>query len=217
MEATFRDRRHAGRLLADRLADLADEDLVVLALPRGGVPVGLEVALRFGADLDVLVVRKIGVPGREELALGAVGSDGALAVNHQIARMIAVDPRDLQAVADSWAPELARRADVFRQGQPPQPITGRTAVVVDDGIATGASMRAALDLARDAQPDRLVVAVPVAPPDTCAELSAVADRVECLLQPEDLGSVGAWYSDFSQLTDGDVRELLDVVPLRKRA
>jgi len=207
-DVLFDDRAHAGRLLAARLADLAGEDVVVLALPRGGVPVGMEIASQLGADLDILVVKKLGAPGHEELALGAVGADGRMVVNRDVAAAFRVDETALGARAAAMARQMATWGTHLRRGHPPQPIADRTAVVVDDGIATGATMRAALEIIRSARPALLVAAVPVAPPDACAELAAVADRVECLHQPVLFGSVGRWYRDFTQLTDEDVQQIL---------
>ena len=215
--ALFENRAQAGRQLADRLEDLRGEDVVVLALPRGGVPVGIEIARRLDADLDVLVVRKIGVPGQNELALAAVGADGTLVVNQQVAAAAGVDQRELRARVAGWADELAERAAVLREWRPPQPIGGRTAVVVDDGIATGASLRAALNIVRSAHLHRLVVAVPVAPPEACTQLSHVVDRVECLHQPEPFVAVGIWYGDFDQVSDHEVQTMLRTIPGRHPA
>jgi len=209
MDVPFRDRSQAASLLAGRLEDLADDDVVVLALPRGGVPVGVELAERLDADLDVLVVKKVGVPGQEELALGAVGANGTLVINEQVAAVTGVSRTALRQRAETVAAALAGRADEMRGGRPAKDVRGRVAVVVDDGIATGATMLAALAIVRSAGPDRLIAAVPVAPPDACRAMGAVADRVECLRQPEPFGAVGHWYHNFDQLTDDDVRRLLD--------
>jgi putative phosphoribosyl transferase len=206
--ALFEDRSEAGQRLALHLSRLAGLDVVVLALPRGGVPVGLELARGLDADLDVLMVQKLGAPGQPELAVGAVASDGALAVNPRIAQVLGMERSHLQAEANRWAGELAARAARFRSGAPPVPIAGRTVVVVDDGVATGASLRAALDVVRTHHPGELVVAVPVAPPDACEALASVADRVECLHKPPEFVAVGHWYRDFTQVSEGEVVRML---------
>jgi putative phosphoribosyl transferase len=206
--ALFDDRRHAGRLLAERLSDLVGEGALVLALPRGGVPVAREIAVRIDGDLDVLVVRKLATPGQPELAMGAVAADGTVVVNHQVARAVGADPTALRNRGREMSDELARRATDLRSGRPPQPLEGRVVVVVDDGVATGATLRTGLDAVRSASAARLVVAVPVAPPEVCLALQSSADRVECLYQPGQLRAVGLWYRDFSQLTDGEVVEML---------
>jgi predicted phosphoribosyltransferase len=213
----FRDRRDAGRQLALRLDDLAGRDAVVLALPRGGVPVAAQIATRIAADLDVLVVRKLSAPAQPELAVGAVAADGTLSVNERIADIVGIDTRALEAEAAAIAPQLAGKAARFRAGRPPVPVRGRVAVVVDDGVATGASLRAALELVAAEEPRELVVAVPVAPPQACALLAATADRVECLHQPPHFVAVGHWYHDFTQVTDEQVVELLGELSARRRA
>jgi putative phosphoribosyl transferase len=216
-DPVFADRRHAGRQLARSLSDLVGEDVVVLALARGGVPVGLELAFHLEADLDVLVVQKLGAPGQPELALGAVTADGNVVVNQRIVDALRIDVRQLRAKAHGMADDLARRAALFRAGEPPQPVEGRTVVVVDDGIATGVTLRAALDVVRAAHPGQLVAAVPVAPPGACAALRAMADRVVCLYRPAQFGAVGQWYRDFTQLTDDEVVRLLAELPVRREA
>jgi len=212
MDVPFRDREEAGVLLAGRLGYLEHQDMVVLALPRGGVPVARGVADGIGADIDVLVVRKLGAPGQRELALGAVGADGTLVVNDMIVRHAGVSTEALRSRADDVAAQLGSWADTLRGGRPAQPMAGRVVVVVDDGIATGATMRAALQIVRKAGPKQLVAAVPVAPPDACNALAEYADRVECLRQPPAFGSVGEWYRDFHQIDDQDVRRMLAASP-----
>jgi putative phosphoribosyl transferase len=205
----FSDRRDAGRALAARLERFSGKDTVVLALPRGGVPVGYEVATRLGARLDVFVVRKLGVPGFEELAMGAIASGGVRILNREIVRSLRIPQAKIDAVTATEEAELERRILAYREDTAPPLLTGKTVVIVDDGLATGASMRAALEAVRTLGPARTVVAVPVASETTCKELRALADDVICLSTPTPFGSVGAWYQDFSQTTDREVRDLLD--------
>src|SRR5207302_345843 len=183
-------------------------DVLVLALPRGGVPVAYEVAHRLGAPLDVFVVRKLGVPGYEELAMGAVATGGVRVLNDQIVERLGLPEYVIDAVAAREHQELARRERLYRGGRPPPDVRGRTVILVDDGLATGATMRAAIMALRQLQPARIVVAVPTASPDTCKELKAEADDVVCAITPEPFLAVGHWYEDFSQTTDEEVRDLL---------
>jgi putative phosphoribosyl transferase len=208
--AVFQDRAEAGRVLADRLTKYAGSpDVVVLALPRGGVPVGFQVARSLGAPLDVLSVRKLGVPGREELAMGAIAGDGTQVINQQIVRELGIAEGKLQAVAAAEQQELERRERAYR-GQRPRPeLTGMVVVVVDDGLATGATMRAAVAAIRRQQPARVVVAVPVADASTCQQLQQAADEVICASTPALFVAVGPAYRDFGQTTDEEVRALLD--------
>jgi putative phosphoribosyl transferase len=208
MSAAFADRRDAGCRLAERLADLAGQDAVVLGLPRGGVPVAAEVAAVVGAPLDVLVVGKVGVPGHEELALAAVADDGRVALNPAVIAATGLGADQVDDLARRQAAELARRGRDLRGGREPLPVAGRTAVVVDDGMATGATMRVALDVVRRRGPHRVVAAVPVASPEAVRAVAAVADRVECVLAPSSFRAVGPWYRDFTQVSDDQVRELL---------
>jgi putative phosphoribosyl transferase len=208
MSAHFADRRDAGRRLAARLADLAGQDVVVLGLPRGGVPVAAEVARPLGAPLDVLVVGKIGVPGHEELALAAVADDGRVALNPNVIAATGLADEEVDELARRHAADLARRGGELREGRAPEPLEGRTVVVVDDGMATGATMRVALDVVRLRSPRAVVAAVPVAAPEAVAAVRAVATRVECLHTPADFRAVGPWYRDFTQVSDARVRELL---------
>jgi putative phosphoribosyl transferase len=217
----FRDRADAGAALAEQVAarllapdaPAADRgavgsDVVVLALPRGGVPVAFPVAERLGAELDVLVVRKLGVPGQPELAMGAVGPGGVLVVDDALARQLRVTTAALEQVVVRERAELARREAAFRAGRPPLNVTGRTVVLVDDGIATGATARAAVQAARALGPARVVVAAPTAAGAAVALLRAEADDVVVVDQPEPYLSVGWWYERFTQTTDDEVRELL---------
>jgi putative phosphoribosyl transferase len=200
----FADRQHAGQQLAERLPDLRSKGVVVLAVPRGGVPVASEIARSLRAELDVLVVQKIGAPGQPELAVGAVTSDGTVAVNGRIARALNIDVPKLEAQAVDLVGALARRAAVLRSGRDPAEVEGRVVVVVDDGVATGATFRAGLELLRARDPAELIVAVPVAPPEAYDQLCRLAERVECVLLPDDFVAVGHWYDDFTQVTDEEV-------------
>jgi erythromycin esterase-like protein/predicted phosphoribosyltransferase len=205
----FRDRREAGRLLAEKLAAYADRsDVLVLALPRGGVPVAYEVARALGAPLDVFVVRKLGVPGYEELAMGAVATGGVRVLNEQLVERLGIPEQMIDAVAARERQELARRERLYRGGRPPPDVRGRTVILVDDGLATGATMHAAIQALRQQNPARIVVAVPTASPETCEEMKAKADDVICGITPEPFHAVGRWYRDFSQTTDEEVRLLL---------
>jgi putative phosphoribosyl transferase len=207
----FRDRRDAGRQLASYLRRYAAQDPVVLALPRGGVPVGYEVATALGAPLDVVVVRKLGAPGQRELAVGAVvdGDHPEEVLNEDLVRVLGVSPQYLAREVAAQLEEIRRRQVQYRGHRARVPVAGRTVIVVDDGIATGASIRAALRGVRRARPRKLVLAVPVAPPDTIAALRRDVDEVVCPHMPEAFGAVGSFYDDFSQTTDDDVIRLLD--------
>jgi predicted phosphoribosyltransferase len=205
----FRDRRDAGRRLARELADYADQqDVAVLALPRGGVPVAYEVARQLKAPLDVFVVRKLGVPGQEELAMGAIASGGVRVLNHDVVALAGVTEEIIEAVAAREERELERREQLYRGSRPALALTGRIVILIDDGLATGASMRAAVRAVRSRSPARIVVAVPTAPPDICNLLGPEVDEVISFLKPYRFRSVGAWYDDFSQTTDEEVRQLL---------
>jgi putative phosphoribosyl transferase len=206
----FRNRSDAGRHLATRLAAYTGRpDVLVLGLPRGGVPVAEEVARRLGAPLDVYLVRKIGVPGHEEVALGAIASGGTRVLNDAIVRDLAIPGTLIDALAQREQAELERRERLYRGDRPFPDLTGRVVILIDDGLATGATMRAAVEALRARQPARLVVAVPVGAPDTCAALESLADDVICAVTPEPFHAVGAWYDDFEQTTDDEVRMLLD--------
>jgi predicted phosphoribosyltransferase len=205
----FRNRTDAGRQLAEKLATYANRPgVLVLALPRGGVPVGFEVARELGALLDVFLVRKLGVPGYEELAMGAVATGGVRVLNDEIVRGLGISDHEIDAAAARELQELARRERLYRGDRPLPDIAGRTVILVDDGLATGATMRAAIAAVRQQQPARIVVAVPTASPDTSEALKAEADDVVCAMTPEPFLAVGHWYEDFTQTTDDEVRELL---------
>lgn len=205
----FRDRSDAGRRLAAKLDHYADrDDVIVLALPRGGVPVGAEVARTLGAPLDVFLVRKLGVPGHEELAMGAIASGGVRVLNPDVVDQLRIKPEWIDAAAAREGAELARREAAYRDGRPAPDVRGKTVILVDDGLATGASMKAGLAALRDLEPARVVAAVPVGAAETCAELEALADEVVCATMPEPFYAVGSWYVDFDQTTDAEVRELL---------
>jgi putative phosphoribosyl transferase len=205
----LRDRIHAGRLLADRLTRYAREPaLLVLALPRGGVLVGFPVAEALNAPLDVVIVRKLGVPGQSELAMGAIASGGVCVLSHELIETLGIPSRAVEAVIAREEQELARREALYRGGAPAPQIRGRTIILVDDGIATGATIRAAAALVRRQQPGRLVIAAPVASPSTCAELADQADEIVCLARPEPFFAIGDFYEDFHQVSDEEVRDLL---------
>jgi predicted phosphoribosyltransferase len=205
----FRNRTDAGRQLAEKLAAYANRpDGLVLALPRGGVPVGCEVARALGAPLDVFLVRKLGVPGYEELAIGAVATGGVRVLNDEIVRGLGISDHEIDAAAARELQELARRERLYRGDRAPPDVAGRTVILVDDGLATGATMRAAIRASRQQQPARIVVAVPTASADTSETLKTEADDVVCAMTPEPFFAVGHWYEDFTQTTDDEVRELL---------
>lgn len=207
----FRDRRDAGAVLADLLARRGFENPVVLALPRGGTPVGLEIARRLRAPLDLVMVRKIGVPQQPELAAAAVvdGDSPEIVVNEGVARWAGLGRAEIEALARAQLAEIARRRALYLGGRDPVPLAGQTAIVVDDGIATGATMRAALRAVRRRGPGRLVLAVPVAPPATLEALAPDVDEIICPVRPEALGGVGEFYLDFTQVEDGEVVATLD--------
>ena len=205
----FRDRREAGRLLAAKLTAYANRpDVIVLALPRGGVPVADEVARALGAPLDVFVVRKQGVPGSEELAMGAVATGGVRVLNDQLVNRLGIPDHLIDAVAVREGQELARRERLYRGGRPLLDVRDRTVILVDDGLATGATMHAAIAALRQLHPARIVVAVPTASPETCEEMRAEVDDVICAITPEPFQAVGRWYQDFAQTTDEEVQDLL---------
>jgi len=205
----YRDRADAGRSMADKLKRYADrDDVVVLALPRGGAPVAYEVARALGAPLDVFLVRKLGLPGHEELAMGAIASGGVRVLNEDVVQGLEVPAETIDAVAEQEQLELARRERAYRGDRPAPDVAGRIVILVDDGLATGSTMRAAVAALRQRQPGRVVVAVPVGAPDTCELLRREADEVVCAQQPDPFFAVGAWYRDFSQTSDEEVRELL---------
>lgn len=205
----FRDRRQAGRELAQKLISYARRsDVVILALPRGGVPVGYEIAASLEVPLDVLIVRKLGVPGYEELAMGAIASGGIRVLHDEVIRAADVPASVIEAVTADEQQELLRREQAYRGDHLPLSLENRVVVLVDDGLATGSTMRAAIAAVRQRRPAKVVIAVPVAAPETCDELKAEADEVQCARTPASFFGVGQWYEDFSQTTDEEVRELL---------
>jgi putative phosphoribosyl transferase len=205
----FADRVEAGRLLAEQLASYVRRpDVIVLALPRGGVPVAYEIAVRLDVPLDIFLVRKLGAPGQPELAMGAIATGGARVLNDEVIRYLAVSPDVIEAVARAEQIELERREHAYRGDRPTPDLQGRIVILVDDGLATGSSMRAAIAAVRAQAPARTVVAVPVAARETFEELKREVEEVVCLRMPEPFAAVGLWYDDFSQTGDEEVRELL---------
>jgi predicted phosphoribosyltransferase len=205
----FRDRSEAGWLLAAKLAEYADRpDVLVLALPRGGVPVGYQVASALHAPMDVFIVRKLGVPGHEEFAMGAVATGGLRVINDQVVRTLGIPDYVIDAVATWEQQELERRERLYRGDRPPPDVRGKIVILVDDGLATGSTMLAAVQALRRQGLARTVVAVPVASRDTCELLKTEVHEVVCAVTPEPFYAVGLWYQDFSQTTDEEVRELL---------
>jgi predicted phosphoribosyltransferase len=209
VQSRFHDRREAGRVLAQQLAGYANRpDVIVLALPRGGVPVGYEVAKALHAPLDVFLVRKLGVPGHEEYAMGAIASGGVRVLNEEAVNGLGIPPSAIEEATAKEQRELERRERAYRGERPPPELRGRSVILVDDGLATGATMQAAILALRRLQPARIVVAVPTAAPDTCEQMREAADEVVCAMTPEPFYAVGLWYEDFSQTSDEEVRALL---------
>lgn len=206
----FANRREAGKLLAEKLEGFRGPDTIILALPRGGVPVGHQIARTLGIPLDIEVVRKLGVPGQRELAFGAIGPGGVAVFNERLLEQLRLSPEMIQSVIRTESDELARRERKYRGGRPDPKLAGKTVILVDDGLATGATMRAAVESVRRHLPKRIVVAVPVAAPDTCAAFDREPD-VECVCAatPEPLYGVGWWYEDFEQTSDETVTRLLE--------
>jgi predicted phosphoribosyltransferase len=205
----FRDRREAGRQLAQRLAAYANRpDVLVFALPRGGVPVAYEVARALHAPLDVFLVRKLGLPGHEELAMGAVASGGVRVLNRDVVERLQLPDELIDAVTRRELQELERRERAYRGDRPFPDVQGKTIILVDDGLATGSTMRAAAEALRQQGPARLVIAVPAGSPETCNDFREEVDEVVCAITPDPFYAVGLWYQDFSQTTDDEVRELL---------
>jgi putative phosphoribosyl transferase len=206
----FEDRAHAGRWLAERLGHYARRpDVVVLGLPRGGVPVAFEVARALEAPLDVFLVRKLGVPGQEELAMGAIASGGVRVLNHDVVDALRIPPSVIDAAAAREQAELERREGAYRGQRPPPALRGKTVILVDDGLATGSTMRAATAALRALGPARIVVAVPVAAQDSCEQVGREVDEILCATTPEPFLAVGRWYRDFSETTDHEVRAVLE--------
>jgi predicted phosphoribosyltransferase len=209
MRKPFADRADAGRVLARKLMAYANrDDVIVLALPRGGVPVAFEVAAALGAPLDVFLVRKLGAPGQEELAMGAIASGDVVVVNDEVINALKIPSEALEAKIVSERAELARRESIYRGDRPPLYVKERTVILVDDGLATGSTMRAAVAALRRQQPARIVVAVPIGAASTCAEIGAIADECICAVTPEPFRAVGLWYDDFAQTDDRQVSDLL---------
>jgi len=205
----FTDRRHAGRVLASRLTKYAGRnDVIVLALPRGGVPVASEVASALSAPMDVFLVRKLGTPGHRELAMGAIASGGVRVVNEDVVRWYGISEAAIDRIAREEQEELERRERAYRDDRPAPDLTNKIVVLIDDGLATGSTMRAAAQAVRAHRPARVVIAVPVGAPQTCAELAVSADEVICVRMPEPFSAVGQWYLNFEQTDDAEVRELL---------
>jgi predicted phosphoribosyltransferase len=206
----FKNRVQAGRYLAEGLMRYAGiSDAVVLGLPRGGVAVAYEVAQKLTLPLDVFLVRKLGVPGYEELAMGAIASGGIRVMNDDVMRQIGISEKNVEAVAKREALELERREAVYRGDRPPLDVKGMTVILVDDGLATGATMRAAVAAVRKQNPRRIVIAVPTASPEVCDEFRTEVDDVLCVITPTPFHAVGVWYEDFSQTTDEEVRQLIN--------
>jgi predicted phosphoribosyltransferase len=205
----YRDRIDAGKQLAARLSDYVNrDDVLVLALPRGGVPVAHEVAKALHAPLDIFLVRKLGVPGHEELAMGAISTGGVRVINADVVDYLRIPARVVDAVVDTELRELARRERLYRGARKEPDVSGKTAILVDDGLATGSTMRAAVEALRQQHPARIVVAVPVSAPETCDEYRMGVDEIICAQTPELFMGVGKWYRNFSQTTDEEVREIL---------
>ena len=210
MALRFRDRAEAGRLLASKLTEYANRpDVLLLALPRGGVPVGYEVAKVLNVPLDVFLVRKLGVPGHEELAMGAIASGGVIVLNDDVVHALRIPQSLIDRVAQREQQELERREKAYRGDRPQPDVQGKTVILVDDGLATGSTMRAAIRALRQRGPAKIVVAVPAASPDTCAEFRGEVEEIVCALTPEPFYAVGLWYEDFSQTSDQEVSDLLE--------
>jgi putative phosphoribosyl transferase len=206
----FRDRQHAGRVLAEQLEQYAGrEDVLVLGLPRGGVPVAFEVAQALDVQLDVFVVRKLGVPGHEELAMGAIAGGGVRVLNDEVVRELEIDEASIARAAAAESAELERREHAYRGERGPLEVGGRTAILVDDGLATGSTMHAAALAVRRQDPSRIVVAVPVAAERSCEEFRAEVDETVCVVTHDAFMAVGLWYDDFAPTSDDEVRELLE--------
>jgi putative phosphoribosyl transferase len=209
MASLFIDRRDAGQKLAAKLMDYAGKvDVVVLALPRGGVPVAFEVAKALRVPLDIFLVRKLGVPGHEELAMGAIASGGQRVLNDAVVQPLEIPDSVIDAVAAQEQQELERREHAYRDGRPAPPLAGKTAILVDDGLATGATMAAAIAGLRTQALAHIIVAVPTASPDTCEAFEELVDKIVCVETPQPFWGVGMWYADFSQVRDEEVRDLL---------
>jgi putative phosphoribosyl transferase len=209
MHRRFADRVEAGRVLTGLLGEFAGrDDVIVLGLPRGGVPVAFEVADGLRAPLDVFLVRKLGAPGHEELAMGAIASGDVVVLNEEVIKALKIPAAAVACEVTSERSELARRETIYRGGRPPALVRGQTAILIDDGLATGSTMRAAIAALREQGPARIIVAVPVGAASTCAELGKIADECVCVVAPKEFHAVGMWYDDFAQTSDDDVCALL---------
>jgi putative phosphoribosyl transferase len=205
MSMRFHDRTEAGQLLAQRLKEYAHHpDVVVLGLPRGGVPIGFEIAQILAVPLDICLVRKLGVPDHPELAMGAIASGGIRVLNQSIIRELEISPQALAAITRQELQELKRREEIYRGNRPPLAVAGKILIITDDGLATGSTMWAAVMTLRQQHPQQMIIAVPVAPTDVCDELNQRVDQVICLLTPEPFRAIGCWYDDFAQLSDEEV-------------
>ena len=205
----FRDRTEAGQILASKLTKYVNQvDTVILALPRGGVPVAYEIGKELGLPIDIFVVRKLGVPGHEELAMGAIASGGVRHINRDVVDQLGIDSETIEAASRREQKEIERREELYRGQRPPLDVRDKTVILVDDGLATGSTMRAAIAALRQHRPARIVVAVPTAAPQTCSEIADEVDEIICAATPETFYAVGQWYQEFSQTTDDEVRELL---------
>jgi predicted phosphoribosyltransferase len=205
----FSDRADAGRILASKLTNYKGRtDTVILALPRGGIPVAYEIGKELGVPVDVFVVRKLGVPGQEELAMGAIATGGMRIINYDVVEQLGINQETIDAVTDQERKELRRREQLYRGERPPREIRGRSVILVDDGIATGSTMRAAIAALRQLGPARIVVAVPVASPETCQQIGAEVDEIICAATPQSLHAISQGYERFEQTTDEEVRDLL---------
>jgi putative phosphoribosyl transferase len=209
MDRPFADRREAGRILSGQLISYAGrDDVIVLGLPRGGVPVAFEAAQALNAPLDFFLVRKLGAPGHEELAMGAIASGGVVVVNEEVVRALRISADTVMAEVESERKELTRREAIYRGGRRPLDVRRKIVILIDDGLATGSTMRAAVTALRQKEPARIVVAVPVGAASTCAEFQLIADECVCAIAPENFRAVGLWYDDFAQTLDDEVCDLL---------
>ena len=205
----FRDRTEAGQILASKLTKYVNQvDTVILALPRGGVPVAYEIGKELGLPIDIFVVRKLGVPGHEELAMGAIASGGVRHINRDVVDQLRIESETIDVASRREQKEIERRERLYRGQRPPVDVRNKTVILVDDGLATGSTMRAAIAALRQHRPARIVVAVPTAAPQTCSEIADEVDEIICAATPETFYAVGQWYQEFSQTTDDEVRELL---------
>jgi putative phosphoribosyl transferase len=209
MKQKFRNRTEAGQLLAKKLAAYANHsDLLILGLPRGGVPVAFKIATALNAPLDICIVRKLGVPKHEELAMGAIATGGVMVLNKEVLNSAKISQPTIEKIAAREKQELTRRDRLYRGNRPLPELENRTVILVDDGIATGSTLQAAIAIVRQQQPKKIIVAVPVAPPSTCNQLKEEVDEVVCLMMPEPLRAIGLWYDDFLPTTDAEVKDLL---------